>query len=160
MSYITSGSTGYVYAPYQTMQKSMIDLSSIRTKSRQFGASTLASGSFSYSSIAVYPPTEIQAKIGTFKKKNGEERTMVFVELKDLPPGFLDSRLRSGEKTEAAAGEKKEARKLPVLPQGMRRVWDVDAEDFRIFNFDTIVGEIRPFTIPILNDKEKEESAS
>ena len=64
---------------------------------------------------------------GTFVKSNGEERTMNFVKLADLPQGFLDSMVKGGNQRN--------------LAEGQELVWDVDANAFRIYNWNTVVGE-------------------
>lgn len=65
---------------------------------------------------------------GTFTKKNGDERTMNFVRLTELPEQFLNSRI-SGEG------------KARTLAEGHELVWDVDSDAFRVFNWKTVVGE-------------------
>lgn len=61
---------------------------------------------------------------GSFIKKNGEARTMVFSRIKDLPNGFVASKI-------VGAGSEKN------YPDGMELVWDLEEDDFRIFNYNT-----------------------
>ena len=76
----------------------------------------------------------MKAYKGTFKKKNGESREMVFARLYDLPQKFLD------EKVQGAGSEQK-------YPEGMELVWDLEADNFRIFNWNTIEGNTRELSI-------------
>lgn len=69
-------------------------------------------------------------KEATFVKKDGTKRTMRFVELTDLPQTFLESKIKSGSKK-------------PSLPQGYQVVWDIEKQNFRILNLNTLIGEIK-----------------
>ena len=81
----------------------------------------------------------MRANLGTFKKKDGSLRTMRFVELGDLPEGFFISRTKgTGKKTN--------------LAEGSNLVWDLDRQGFRVFNKNTIIGEIEEFTIESLEN--------
>lgn len=71
---------------------------------------------------------------GTFKKKNGEIREMLFAHLRDLPDSFLD------EKIIGSGSEKS-------YPEGMQLVWDLDEDGFRIFNWKTQVGTLEQVKI-------------
>jgi len=62
---------------------------------------------------------------GTFKKKNGESRQMTFARLADLPDQFLETRV-------SGAGSEQ------TYPDGMELVWDLEADSFRIFNWNTV----------------------
>jgi hypothetical protein len=64
---------------------------------------------------------------GTFKKKNGEAREMVFARISDLPEAFLESKI-------IGASSEKE------LPEGMELVWDMEEDNFRIFNHNTVIN--------------------
>ena len=64
---------------------------------------------------------------GTFVKKNGDERTMNFVRLNELPETFLNSKL-------TGTGVKRN------LGEGRELVWDVDTSAFRVFNWNTTVN--------------------
>ena len=63
---------------------------------------------------------------GTFTKKSGDERTMNFVRLQELPEQFLNSRI-----TGSGAARN--------LAEGQELVWDVDNNAFRVFNWNTVV---------------------
>ena len=65
---------------------------------------------------------------GTFTKKSGDERTMTFVRLNDLPEQFLNEQV-SGTGT---------ARNLA---DGLELVWDVENSGFRVFNWNTTTTE-------------------
>ena len=67
----------------------------------------------------------MKAYKGTFKKKNGESRQMTFARLADLPNQFLETRIIG------AGSEQK-------YPEGMELVWDLETDNFRIFNWNTI----------------------
>ena len=64
----------------------------------------------------------------TFVKANGDNREMKFIKLNDLPNNFLDGRIKNKDKQKA-------------LTEGHEVVWDIDKNGFRIFNWNTIVGE-------------------
>ena len=65
---------------------------------------------------------------GTFKKKDGTSRLMNFAKLKDLPPEFLSGKMSGKGKNYA--------------PPGSEVVWDLDLKEFRIFNWETVIGEV------------------
>ena len=71
----------------------------------------------------------MKAYIGTFIKKNGEERTMKFVRLQDLQEKFITSKVKN-------TGAKR------TLKEGLELVWDTDQSEFRIFNWSTTRGDI------------------
>lgn len=62
---------------------------------------------------------------GSFKKKNGKSRSMLFAQLHDLPEQFL-------EKYVSGAGSEQ------IYPEGMELVWDLEADNFRVFNWKTV----------------------
>ena len=64
----------------------------------------------------------------TFRKKDGTLREINFVELKDLPPGFLAGKIKGNS--------------TPPLKEGYQLVWDIDSNNFRIFNVATVIGEV------------------
>jgi hypothetical protein len=66
----------------------------------------------------------MKAYKGYFTKKNGESRTMIFSRIKDLPNGFVASKI-------VGAGTERS------YPEGMELVWDLEEDDFRIFNYKT-----------------------
>jgi hypothetical protein len=61
---------------------------------------------------------------GVFRKKDGTKREMVFARIKDLPQKFVASRI-------VGAGSEQK------YPQGMELVWDLEADNFRIYNYKT-----------------------
>ena len=68
------------------------------------------------------------AQRGTFIKANGEERRMNFVLLSNLPEGFVTERTAGGSP--------------PNLAEGQEIVWDLDVSGFRVFNWNTAVGDV------------------
>ena len=75
---------------------------------------------------------------GSFKKKNGQIREMLFAHLRDLPDSFLD------EKIIGSGSEKS-------YPEGMQLVWDLEEDGFRIFNWKTQVGILEQVKIDETN---------
>tara|TARA_R110002096_G_scaffold300003_4_gene494750 strand:+ start:44 stop:325 length:282 start_codon:yes stop_codon:yes gene_type:complete len=75
----------------------------------------------------------LRAFKGSFKKKNGDIRSMNFVKLRDLPEAFLKSKTKNGSK-------KRE------LTNGLELVWDLDQESFRVFNFSAVIGGITEYS--------------
>ena len=69
---------------------------------------------------------------GTFKKQDGSLRHMKFIKLSDMPKLFLESKL---------VGKKAHA-----LSEGLERVWDLQEQEIRIFNWKTVLGEIKKET--------------
>jgi len=67
---------------------------------------------------------------GMFKKKNDDLRHMTFVKLDDVPETFLSTKIKEGTKER-------------TMPKGMELVWDLDAADFRVFNYSSQVGDLR-----------------
>ena len=97
--------------------------------------------------IDVFPPEQqgqIRAQLAEslnmvitqklFKKKDGSERTMVFTRIDDLPSKFVASKI-------AGAGSEQK------YPDGMELVWDLEADNFRIFNWKTSIGITDKFDI-------------
>jgi len=85
----------------------------------------------------------VKAYTGTFVKSNGENRTMNFVRLNDLPKQFLDTNTAGG------VG--------PKLSEGQEVVWDLERNAFRVFNWTTTVGEVAEETLAdstILNSEQ------
>lgn len=66
----------------------------------------------------------MKAYHGFFKKKNGQIREMLFAEIDDLPEQYLESKI-------VGTGAQK------TYPTGMSLVWDLEENDFRIFNWST-----------------------
>lgn len=59
---------------------------------------------------------------------------MVFARLYDLPQKFLD------EKVQGAGSEQN-------YPDGMELVWDLEADNFRVFNWKSVENSPQEFTI-------------
>ena len=72
----------------------------------------------------------MKAYQGSFKKADGDIRSMHFVRLPDLPESFLDGKVKGQDA------------KKRVLKEGMETVWDVTAQGFRTFNWSTVLGEV------------------
>ena len=68
--------------------------------------------------------------IGSFIKKDGTLRTMTFCKLSDMPQEVLSEKI-SGNRS---------PRKLA---EGMELVYDLEADDFRIFNHKQIAGVLK-----------------
>ena len=75
----------------------------------------------------------MKAYKATFTKKTGELRTMTFAKVDELPKGFLP---------ESKGGEKS-------LAEGMELVWDLENNNYRIFNNKTVVGKVEQFETQI-----------
>jgi len=65
---------------------------------------------------------------GTFVKKDGSKRTMNYVKTNDLPKTFLESKLKGNGNT--------------ALKEGYELVWDLQSDNFRVFNHNTVVGKV------------------
>ena len=76
----------------------------------------------------------MKAYKGTFKKKNGESRDMVFARLLDLPQKFLDERVQG-------AGSEQQ------YPDGMELVWDLEADNFRVFYWKSTETDPKEFDV-------------
>jgi hypothetical protein len=72
--------------------------------------------------------SRMKAYIGTFKKKDGSLRTMTFAKMADLPQQFLTETLKGG--------------KSAKQNDGSEVVYDLDLREFRVFNWNTVVGEV------------------
>ena len=72
--------------------------------------------------------SRMKAYTGTFKKKDGSLRTMTFAKLQDLPQQFLAETLKGG----------KSAKQM----QGSEVVYDLDLREFRVFNWNAVVGPV------------------
>lgn len=71
----------------------------------------------------------MRAYVGVFKKKNGETRKMYFAQLDDLPEDFFKDKI-------VGSGPEK------IYPEGMELVWDLEEENFRVFNWATAQGGV------------------
>jgi len=60
-----------------------------------------------------------------FLKKDGSERKIRFVQTKDLPSEFISGKVRG-------TGAKR------IMTEGHELVWDLDKEDWRVINWDTV----------------------
>lgn len=76
----------------------------------------------------------LKAYKGSFKKKNGDSREMVFARLYDLPENFLN------DKVQGAGSEQS-------YPDGMELVWDLEADNFRVFNWKAVEGSTKEIEI-------------
>ena len=68
---------------------------------------------------------------GVFLKQNGKERTMYFVKLDDLEaakPGYLNAKTTGTGRS-------------PIQAPGREMVWDIQKGNFRVFNYNTAVGQ-------------------
>jgi len=77
----------------------------------------------------------VKAYLGSFVKNDGTIRKMYFVKLEDLEaakPGFLNART-TGTGTS------------PTQEPGRELVWDLQAKNFRVFNYNTQSGELLTF---------------
>lgn len=72
----------------------------------------------------------MKAYKGTFKKRDGQLREMLFARIEDLPDSFLN------EKIVGSGSEKQYA-------PNMELVWDLEADNFRIFNWSTVEGSVK-----------------
>lgn len=98
-----------------------------------------------------------------FQKQGGERRIMQFIYLDELPPGFLYANYylprmakkrilesRKGLAVDIMSQEQAEEelrQDTRKLQNGMRRVWDLEANDFRIFNEKAIVGPKQSYEV-------------
>ena len=74
----------------------------------------------------------INAYVGTFEKKSGEVRSMRFVKITDLPEEFMSSKTKGGQQRK--------------LSEGNELVWDLDKKEFRVFNWNTVKGDVTQIT--------------
>jgi len=78
----------------------------------------------------------MKAYSGTFTKQDGSRRTMRFIKLADVPNSLISAKITGKQKH--------------TLQAGMELVWDIDANDLRIFNYNKIVDKLEEFeyTLP------------
>ena len=69
---------------------------------------------------------------GVFVKVNGQQREMVFAYLEDMDAEFLISKLGD---TVSSVNRR--------YPEGMKLIWDLECDNFRVFNFRTQIGELQ-----------------
>ena len=67
-----------------------------------------------------------------FVKKDGSQREIRFVRPDDMPENWLAPHIKG-------TGKKR------TLKEGMELVWDIDREGFRVFNWDTVQGDVKKF---------------
>lgn len=72
----------------------------------------------------------MKAYKGTFKKQNGQIREMLFAKIEDLPHSFLEEKI-------VGSGAAKQ------YPPNMELVWDLEADNFRIFNWGTVEQPVK-----------------
>lgn len=72
----------------------------------------------------------MKAFIATFTKTNGELRTMKYIPVSELPQEFIQNKIKN-------TGKKQ------TLKESQQLVWDLDKNDFRILNRETIIGDIK-----------------
>jgi hypothetical protein len=77
----------------------------------------------------------ITAYNGTFLKKDGEHREMLFAHLGDLPEAAFDQIVGAGP--------------ARTLPSGMELVFDLQVHDLRVFNHNTLQGNLTPYEIEV-----------
>lgn len=83
---------------------------------------------------------------GTFTKTDGSPRLMHFVRLTDLPDTFLASRVKGSDASEARTASRQR-----MLAEGKETVWDIDANNFRVFNWNSVVEDVAELEIDDAN---------
>ncbi len=73
--------------------------------------------------------TKTTIHTATFTKQNGEKRTMNFVRLPDLPKEFLSDVIKNSSNAK-------------IMKEGNELVWDLDKNNFRVFNWNAVEGEV------------------
>ena len=76
----------------------------------------------------------MKAYKGSFKKRNGEIRNMLFAKIEELPDSFLEQKI-------IGTGSDK------TYPEGMELVWDLEEDNFRVFNWKTVEGPVKELTV-------------
>jgi hypothetical protein len=76
----------------------------------------------------------MKAYKGSFKKRNGEIRNMLFAKIAELPDSFLEQKI-------IGTGSDKS------YPEGMELVWDLEEDNFRVFNWKTVEGPVKELTV-------------
>ena len=74
----------------------------------------------------------MRAYVATFTKADGTPRRMYFARLDEMPAAFLET------KTTGTC-------QSPQQGPGKELVWDLQAGDFRVFNNNTVRGEVVAF---------------
>lgn len=89
----------------------------------------------------------MKAYVGTFIKKDGSLRTMTFINVEDMPKELMEKKLKnSGRKV--------------MLAEGQRIVYDIEKQEFRIFNHKSIVGELDEIEVDTIRPVEYDGSTS
>ena len=70
--------------------------------------------------------------LATYTKKDGSERQMRFVRTTDMPEKWFAKHVKG-------TGKKR------TLTEGTELVWDIDNAGFRVFNWNTVQGEVKKF---------------
>ncbi len=89
----------------------------------------------------------MKAYIGTFVKKDGTLRNMTFANIEDLPKEFLEKKLKNT------------GRKV-TLAEGQKVVYDLEIKDFRIFNHNSLIGELDEIEVDTIRPVEYDGSTS
>ena len=76
----------------------------------------------------------------TFTKKDGSAREIRFVRTDDMPEKWFAKHVKG-------TGKKR------TLKEGNELVWDIDNEGFRVFNWNTVQGEVKKFDFLLDNSK-------
>jgi hypothetical protein len=76
----------------------------------------------------------MKAYKGSFKKRNGEIRSMLFAKINELPDSFLEQKI-------VGSGIEKH------YPAGMELVWDIEQDNFRVFNWSTVEEPVKEVNI-------------
>jgi hypothetical protein len=71
---------------------------------------------------------------GSFKKRNGEIRNMLFARIDELPDNFLEEKI-------IGSGVAKN------YPDGMELVFDLEADNFRVFNWKTLEQPVKEIVV-------------
>ena len=74
---------------------------------------------------------------GTFTKADGTLRTMVFCKLEELPDHFLAQRIKGDPPSETRQKSKER-----MLAEGKETVWDMETQNFRVFNWNEVQGVV------------------
>lgn len=89
----------------------------------------------------------MKAYVGTFIKKDGSLRTMTFMNLEDMPKEIMENKLKnSGRKV--------------TLAEGQKIVFDLEKNEFRIFNHKSLVGELDEIEVDTIRPVEYDGSTS
>ncbi len=76
----------------------------------------------------------IKVHKGKFVKRDGKIRHMVFARIDDLPSTFVASKI-------VGAGQEQQ------YPDGLELVWDMEADNFRVFNWNTTRDDVHTFEL-------------